>query len=158
MDRIFISQYGAALAMLRDTIRKYPEALWTDSRFTNPSWRIAYHALFYTHLYLSPTEESFERWSEAIPNANFMSEPIADDATPHARDAIIGYLDWIEGFVPQGLRATGWDGPSGFDWITMSRGELHLYNLRHLQHHTGQLIERLRAETGDGVDWVGRGS
>lgn len=35
-------------------------------------------------------------------------------------------------------------GPSGFSWLPMSRAELHLYNLRHLAHHTGQLTAFLR--------------
>ena len=34
--------------------------------------------------------------------------------------------------------------PSGFSWLPFTRGELHLYNLRHVQHHTGQLSAQLR--------------
>jgi hypothetical protein len=30
-------------------------------------------------------------------------------------------------------------GPSGFSWYQCSRGELHLINIRHIQHHTGPL-------------------
>ena len=32
--------------------------------------------------------------------------------------------------------------------------ELQLYNLRHLQHHTGQLIDQLRTVAQMGVGWV----
>jgi uncharacterized damage-inducible protein DinB len=35
-------------------------------------------------------------------------------------------------------------GPSGFSWIPTSRGELYLYNLRHVQHHAGQMSAYLR--------------
>jgi len=33
--------------------------------------------------------------------------------------------------------------------------ELHIYNIRHLQHHTGQLMDRLRTAGNIGVAWVG---
>ena len=34
--------------------------------------------------------------------------------------------------------------------------ELQLYNLRHLQHHTGQLAARLRTAANLAVTWVSR--
>jgi uncharacterized damage-inducible protein DinB len=46
--------------------------------------------------------------------------------------------------------------PSGFPWLPFTRLELHLYNLRHLAHHTGQLqafLRRAGVETG----WVKMG-
>src|SRR4051794_29953445 len=53
------SQYHASLEMLRDTIHRCPDALWTSGDYLNPFWRIAYHALYYTHFYLQPTADSF---------------------------------------------------------------------------------------------------
>jgi uncharacterized damage-inducible protein DinB len=35
-------------------------------------------------------------------------------------------------------------GPAGFEWLSFTRSELPLYNLRHVQHHTGQLSAFLR--------------
>jgi len=32
--------------------------------------------------------------------------------------------------------------------------ELHMYNIRHLQHHAGQLIDRLRTTENIGIAWV----
>ncbi len=47
------SQYHASLAMLRTAIRACPEDLWSSSDgHANRYWRIAYHTLYYTHLYL----------------------------------------------------------------------------------------------------------
>lgn len=37
--------------------------------------------------------------------------------------------------------------------VTAARGELHLYNLRHVQHHTGQLSAYLR-RIGQVPRWV----
>ena len=47
-----ISQYLASLEMLRHVITGCPEDLWDRVEDGNRSWHIAYHALFYTHLYL----------------------------------------------------------------------------------------------------------
>ena len=47
-------------------------------------------------------------------------------------------------------------GPSGFARRAFSRLEMHLYNLRHIQHHTGQLSAFLR-RAGVDTRWVGAG-
>jgi len=44
---------------------------------------------------------------------------------------------------------------SGFPWYKMSKLEHQFVNLRHLQHHTGQLAERIRQVTGRGIRWAG---
>src|SRR5215831_21365839 len=62
MRPVLKSQYHASLAMLRDTIERCPDALWTSGDYLNPFWRIAYHALYYTHFYLQPNADSFRPW------------------------------------------------------------------------------------------------
>ena len=37
----------------------------------------------------------------------------------------------------------------------MTTAELHLYSIRHIQHHIGQLIERLHQAGIQGFPWVG---
>ena len=44
---------------------------------------------------------------------------------------------------------------SGFSWLPMSKLELHFYNIRHLQHHIGQLDDRLRVKADIGIGWIG---
>ena len=39
----------------------------------------------------------------------------------------------------------------------ISRLELHVYNIRHVQHHAAQLILKLRLEAGVDIPWVGSG-
>jgi uncharacterized damage-inducible protein DinB len=41
-------------------------------------------------------------------------------------------------------------------WGAMSRAELLLYNLRHVQHHVGQLNLILRQRIDSAPGWVGR--
>ena len=61
---IIRSQYQATLEMLNQAIVQCPEDLWVDTKFTNQFWQIAYHALFYTHLYLQPSEDDFIPWEK----------------------------------------------------------------------------------------------
>ena len=49
------------------------------------------------------------------------------------------------GLVFAGATGFGLITDDGYDlWLPFSRLELHLYNLRHIQHHTGQLSAYLR--------------
>ena len=53
-------------------------------------------------------------------------------------------------------------GPSGFFWYKITRGEMHLVNIRHIQHHTGQLSAYLRRVDEQFKDrktlrWIGSG-
>lgn len=54
---ILKSQYHAALAMLRETIEQCPDDLWLATQHTNSFWQVAYHTLYFTHLYLQPNRE-----------------------------------------------------------------------------------------------------
>jgi hypothetical protein len=45
--------------MLQEAVVKCPESLWKDREYENAFWHIAYHTLYFTHLYLQPTREDF---------------------------------------------------------------------------------------------------
>jgi hypothetical protein len=47
---------------------------------------------------------------------------------------------------------------SGFPWYKVSKLEHQLVNIRHIQHHTAQLVDRLRAADDIGIKWVGQRS
>ena len=38
-------------------------------------------------------------------------------------------------------------------WVKLSRTELHVYNIRHLQHHAAQMILRLRLDHAIDFPW-----
>jgi hypothetical protein len=156
MHTILESQYRAAIEMLRRAIAGFPEELWNAPDHGNRTWRIAYHALFYADLYLSPSVDAFAGWEHAIPDANFMGTPIGE--AHNTREELLGYADMITARLGRAIAALPMDGGSGFEWLPFSRLELHVYNIRHIQHHAGQLIERLRSSQERGIDWVGRGS
>ena len=56
------SQYHASLAMLKQAIEQCPDDLWAGGSYPIAFWRVAYHALFFTHLYLQPDEQAFRPW------------------------------------------------------------------------------------------------
>ena len=150
--------------MLRAAIESCPESLWTEDAARNPFWRVAYHTIFYTHLYLCASQEAFEPWENAREEIQFMG-PVpwpphhtVDPGEPYSREELLAYHDLVTGRAAALIEATALDGPSGFEWIPFSRMELMLYNLRHVQHHAGQLIDRVGAVTGEGVAWTGFGS
>lgn len=157
---VVASQIRAALKMLRSTIEACPDALWDREGDHNAFWVLAYHTLYFAHLYLSPSEEAFvpfERDASGRPgygktDLGDWSELVPGDT--YAKSDVLAYCDHIDGLVIDLVRSTPFDAPSGFHWLPFSRSEAHLYNLRHVQHHAGQLAERLRQNADVGTKWT----
>jgi DinB superfamily len=152
------SQYHASLNMLLDTIEKCPSDLWTDTSYVNPFWQVAYHVLFYTDFYLQPSESAFVAWEHHRPGHHrFGSDPDARASlTPYSIDEVKAYCRRCQATVDAAVDRLDLAAPeSGFPWYRMSKLEHQLVNLRHVQHHTGQLVDRLRQVAGHGVDWIG---
>lgn len=160
---ILKSQYFAALMMLEATVQKCPASLWDDEQDRNPFWRVAYHVLFYTHLYLQPTEADFRLWEKARGEAQYFGPIFFEGnrmpiiAEPYTPAEILEYLNFCRGEVTRLVPSLDYSAPSGFGWIPLNKLELQLYNIRHIQHHTGELYERLgaRAQKHD-LPWIGQ--
>jgi hypothetical protein len=159
------SQYHACLAMLQDAIEKCPESLWYDRQPTNAYWQVAYHALFFAHLYMGQDLESFVPWPEHqrdSQNEDGIAGPPDPTSTlpliprPYTKDQALRYWALCDDMVDRAVDALDLRRKdSGFHWYKMSKVEHQLVNLRHIQHHTAQLMDRLRAAENVGVKWVG---
>ena len=155
------SQYLATLAMLRQAVERCPEPLWDDRAYKNRFWHVAYHALFYTHLYLQDRLEDFRPWALHRKEYNYLGavpwpphhKPVIDE--PYTRDEILAYCAICEQQVAGRVDALDMEAGSGFDWLPFGKLELQFYNIRHIQQHTGELMERLGTHVGIDVDWVG---
>ena len=90
--QIIRSQYLATLEMLKNAIEKCPDALWNDPADKNKFWHLAYHALFYTHLYLQPTEQDFKPWGEQ--HAPRQLSETADH--PYSKQEMLEYLAFCQ--------------------------------------------------------------
>jgi len=159
------SQYHAALAMLREGVERYPEERWADDGHTNAPWQLAYHALFFTHLYLQPDASAFRPWKghqsgvqhedgiagRADPGSDLPLIP-----EPYTKAQVLEYLGICDTLVDGAVDALDLlSAESGFYWYPIPKIEHQLVNLRHVQHHAAQLADRLRAEAGQGTRWVG---
>ena len=99
----------------------------------------------------NPASEPFERVVNG--HSGYGKTDLGDwpDLTPEdvfAKTDVHAYCDYIDARVSELVALTPFGAESGFSWLKFSKGEAHLYNLRHIQHHTGQLTERLRQEAG----------
>jgi hypothetical protein len=154
-----VRHYQAPLRMLRQAIEACPEALWLEGE-PNRFWHLAYHALFYTHFYLSVSDADFVPWPKHRAETNFLSAPPSqpevkpETGVPYSKAELLEYADFCLNEVGQRVPALDLAAPSGFYWLPFDKLELQLYSIRHLAHHTGQLIDRLRTECGIGIGWV----
>jgi hypothetical protein len=151
---ILTGQFEAALCMLNDCLRKCPDEHW-EGRIGNDTFRqVAYHTLFWVDLYASPGEGAF-----ALRELHHRGGDERSDAGPSpglARDETLAYLAVCRAKALAAVASETLESlrrESGFSWLTFSRGELHLYNIRHVQHHTGQLSAYLRRVVKDGERW-----
>ncbi len=159
------SQYHAALAMLREAIDRCPDDLWTAGGHLHAYWQNAYHALFFAHFYLQPDEASFRPWrghQSRVQYPDAIGGPPERDSTlpmlpePYTRAQALEYWALCDGMVDSAIDTLDLDAPtSGFDWYPIPKLEHLLVNLRHIQHHTAQLADRLRTAADIGVRWVG---
>lgn len=163
MNSALLSQYKASLQTLRVIIEQCPDKLWSDMTFINRTWHICYHVLFYTNLYLSDNEEDALIWPKAKLHYQFLSrtdwapeyDPI--ETVPYTRNELLEFCNFVEEQLNTTFTKDDFSHSSGFSWLPFSRFELYLYTLRHLQHHIGQLIERVSARYGSSIPWIGRG-
>jgi hypothetical protein len=159
-------QYHSGLVMLAECAEKCPEDLWLEGEHPRPFWRIAFHAAFFTHLYLGQNEAAFRPWPERRAGVHhglwhqpWEVEPyeLPEGAEIYTRNEILDYLRYVDALVDHTVDHLDLTSDeTGFSWYrNMSKLSHQLMNLRHLQGHVGQLSERLMAR-GIDTDWVGR--
>lgn len=149
------SRYHAALAMLRAAIRRCPDDLWTSTGgHANPFWRIAYHTLYYTHLYLQPNNRAFRPWEHHQRGIQRFEKPLRT-RRPYTKAEVLAYWSTCGLLVDDAVEALDLNDPqSGFSWYKVPKMEHQIVNIRHIQYHQAQLADRLRVATGAGVGWA----
>lgn len=152
------SQYRAALGTMRQAIERCPEDLWVSGEDgINPYWRIAFHALFFTHFYLQKDHRSLTRWPKHRGQLQDLGGPPSDE--PYSKGEIIEYLEFCDGILDAAIDAMDLaTADCGFPWYRTGKLEHQINNIRHLQHHAAQLSDRLRGATGQGLKWLGSGA
>jgi hypothetical protein len=165
IKHILTGQYEAALAMMKFRIEACPAEYWEDKVATDTFREIAYHALFFYDYYLSPNDEGFKLISLNVLGGD-EREPVVSQGLSKAET--LEYVMHIRGKILDSLSAETTESLNGPGFPTLfknppiSRLELHLYNIRHLQHHIGQLSTYLRKISDEHnlsleLKWVGTG-
>jgi hypothetical protein len=170
LRRLLKGQYHAALAMLRQAIERTPEHVWTSDAYPNRTWRMAYHTLYYTHLYLGKRLQDFRPWPQHQTHVQDMDdvhcEPELDEflelpdrppltGRPYSPAQVLSYWSLVDDMVDHAVDAMDLGAKeSGFPWAKLGKAEHQMMNIRHIQHHTAQLADRLRNRVNVGVDWV----
>jgi hypothetical protein len=148
---ILISQYQASLEMLKQTIRKCPEAIWNADSDKNKFWQVTYHAIYFVHEYLADSEKTFTPWEKHREVYDFDETQTFE---PYDKETILEYLAFCQQHVAERVPQLKLDEPEGHG-RSMTTLELQIYSIRHLMQHTGELMERLGTRTGMQIDWVG---
>jgi hypothetical protein len=145
------SQYLAALGMLEQAVRKCPTTLWTRASDTAAFWNVAYHALFYLHLYVSSDIGAFVVWEKHRDGCESLAP---QNGEPYSQADILDYAAFCRLQIERQVPKFDLAGPSGFDWMPMRKFEHQIYVIRHVQQHAGELMERLGSHAGISVDWI----
>jgi hypothetical protein len=150
-------QFGAAIDMLENAIHACPDPLWSAGPPWQQFWYLASHTLFWLDYYLADAPEAFR------PRAPFGLEEMdpAGVLPPRAftRAELLGYLAHARARCRAVMAALDDESaarPCGFPRRDGSVFELHLYNLRHVQHHAAQLQLLLRQGGAEPPRWVSR--
>jgi len=156
-------QFGASTDMLENAVVTCPEDVWSEpleklqwqERNVAGFWYVVYHTLFWLDFYLTDPPTDF------VPRPPFTLDEL--DPTGmlpervYTKDEMLQYLhecrrkchDTIMSMNDKEARE-----PCGLDWLPVTRAELLLYNLRHVQHHVGQLNLLLRQRIGSAPRYV----
>jgi hypothetical protein len=164
MKTILTAQFEAALCMLDHCIRECPPEHW-EGKVANRTFRwVAYHTLFWVDVYLSPgDEEDFVLRDLHSRGGDERKDELLNPGLQ--KEECLAYVAICRQKLLEALAAEteeSMQGPCGVASRKITRGELYIYNLRHVQHHVGQLSAYLRRVdsalgASDALPWIGSG-
>lgn len=154
-------QYQAALSTLEQCIVDSDADTWTADHLDGPVNRVVFHTLIFTDVYLDWGEDRFRTQEFHIENPQLFQdyEELLDrePRNTYDKDDCVSYLSHCRLKVRQSLPNESIDiliGDSGFPSRQFSRLALHIYNIRHIQHHAAQLGLRRQLAEGSELRWV----
>jgi hypothetical protein len=148
-------QFGASLDMLQNAIYACPDEVWGEKAGFQEYWYMAFHALFWTDLYLHGPIEGFRP-----PEPYGLEELDPSGVFPeriYSKQELTTYVEHCRSKLRRILSGLTDEGAA--EIIThgkrsMSFEELLLYNMRHVQHHAAQLNLLLRQSGNSVPGWV----
>ena len=148
-------QFGAAIDMLDNAMRACPDDLWGDRSQRQEFWYVAFHTLFFLDLYLSDSDKEF------APPAPFTLDEMDERGLlperVYTKEELQKYLEHGRKKCRVTISAMTEENANrrcGFVWLDLSLAEMLLYNMRHVQHHAGQLNLILRQKIESAPCWI----
>lgn len=164
---LLVNQYEAALSMLKACVDRCPDTAWNAPVANYRFSQVVFHTLYFTDLYLGREDEaSFRgqpfhlRLAPLFADLPANLEPFEVPAPrSYDRPPLLTYLEFCRRKVIEIMATETEETLSALEGFgrDFSRAELHVYNIRHINHHAAQLGLRLRLDTGEGIKWVGSG-
>jgi hypothetical protein len=150
------NQFGAAIDMFENALLMCPDELWNSKcNF----WYIAFDCLYYLDYYLTLDPATYK-----LPEPFAFAGPDPNDGPPervYTREELLTWLSSSRNKCRDLIASMTTEIATG-TWSNLSKTmsypvmELLIYNMRHLQHHTGQLNLLLRQNIDDAPDWISR--
>ena len=165
LKELLAHQYEASLSMLNLAIARCPDASWNERVAKWKFCQAAFHAVFFSDVYLQPGDdvEVFMRQPFHVEHGGVFRDYEELEDRPqvllYEKPFVLSYLQSVRRKAQTTIALESADvlaGPSGFRRRKCSRAELHVYNIRHIQHHAAQLSLRLRLDAQIDIPWVSR--
>jgi hypothetical protein len=164
VNAALLRQYFAALSTLEQCIAFFDGETWAESHPDMPVNQVVFHTLFFADLYLNHGDEDFRKQQFHRENPGFFQdyEELEDQVQTnfYDRDTCRTYLEHCRAKADATLRGESAEilaGDCGYPRRGLSRVELHVYNVRHVQHHAAQLGLRNQLRGGTALRWVSKG-
>jgi hypothetical protein len=155
LKEIIWLQFGAAIDMLENAVAACPDDLWGDRSQRSEFWYVVFHTLFFLDLYLSDSEVGF------VPPAPFTLDEMDERGLlperVYTKEELLKYLEHGRKKCRTTITTMTKEKANrrcGFHWLDISVAEVLLYNMRHVQHHAGQLNLILRQKIDSAPGWV----
>ncbi|MEM8494496.1 MAG: DinB family protein [Planctomycetota bacterium] len=159
-----IAQYEASLRMLNSCIELCPQPRWREHVVQMTYDQVVFHTLFFTDVYLGHTLDEVKQQDFHIRYA----ETFADyeevggglQQAHYDKPFVVEYLEHCRDKAKRVLAEeteADLNAQPGFEWLKFTRLEAHLYNVRHIQHHTGALSILVHGDTKAWIPWAGSG-
>jgi hypothetical protein len=151
-----MGQYFSAFKSLREAISNCPDNFWVGGENPRLFWRIVYHTLYYADMYFESKLEAFVPWEHHNPAVAALWNP-PEEIEPYSQQQMLEYLKIITSGVSTRMAKLNWDDADcGFPWYKhLNRIDHQILSIRHIQHHVGQLSDRLQ-DAGIDVGWYGK--
>lgn len=160
LKSLILHQMTASLDTLRYCIEFCPESEWQAAHKDAPFSQVVFHTLFYADFYLGRDSVPFKEQAFHVGHKHiFLDYEEMENKIPqqlYEKDFCLDYLSHCYAKLKATVEAETADslyGESGIDFRKISRAELYIYNMRHIQHHAAQLGLRIQMITGKEMPW-----